>query len=210
MNLEIITILDKSGSMNELRNDIIGGYNNFLAEQKALPGNARITLIQFNNDVEEVYQGVPLNHIGMLTLGSYVTIGSTALYDAIGRTLAKQGARIGGESWADKVLLNIITDGGDNVSKEFTKAAALQAIAHKQNALGWSVLYQGAGPEAFAEGANLGISPLMTRQFQANAAGVAEAYGNLSAATTSLRAGLSAYEGMAGISNFDPKLKATA
>lgn len=208
MNLEIITILDRSGSMAGLRNDIIGGYNTFLAEQKTLPGNARITLVQFSSEIEEVYTAVPIHHIGNLTLGSYITAGNTALYDTIGAVLTKQGARIGGESWADKVLLNIITDGEENASKTVKKADALQMIAHKQDKLGWTVLFQASGIEAFKEAANLGIRPEFSRQFTANAAGVTEAYGTMSAMATSLRSGASPFEAVASISSLDKGAKA--
>lgn len=187
MNLEIITILDRSGSMSDLRHDIIGGYNTFLTDQKALPGNARVTLVQFNHEIEVVYQALPIQHVGHLTLGSYIPGGSTYLYDTLCDALSKQGARIGGETWADKVLVNIITDGKDEKSVKCTKAQAIEAIKHKQDKMGWTVLFQAAGMDAFTEGAGLGIDPMMTRMFTANAAGVAEAYGALSATTTSLR-----------------------
>jgi hypothetical protein len=205
MNIEIITILDRSGSMNKLRNDIIGGYNAFLVEQKTLPGSARITLVQFSDEVEELYQAVPIQHIGHLTLGSYITAGSTALYDAICETLAKQGARIGGESWADKVLLNIITDGENNASKTFTREQALQMIKHKQDKLGWTVMYQAADEKAFEEGAKMGINPAFTNIVGATSAGMAEAYGNISMATTALRTGGSPFDAILSVSSRDEK-----
>jgi hypothetical protein len=194
MNIEIINILDRSGSMNELRNDIIGGYNAFLTDQKALPGKARITLVQFNHEIEMLYEAVPIQHIGHLTLGSYIPGGSTYLYDTIVQVLAEQGARIGGETWADKVLVNIITDGKDAKSVKFTKADALQAISHKQDKMGWTFVYQAADPEAFEEGITMGINPAFTSVVGATSAGMAEAYGNMNTMATTLRTGGSAFD----------------
>jgi hypothetical protein len=189
MNVEIITILDRSGSMSSLSSDVVGGYNTFLCGQKDLPGHARATLVAFNNRVECLYEGVPVQHLGNLTLNSYVTEGSTALYDAIGQTLNTQRLRIAEQHWASKVLVNIITDGADNTSREFTREQAAKLIAECENKLGWTFLYQAANLDAFKAGAALGISGQSLRSYQPTGAGMAEAYGTMSTVATTIRTG---------------------
>jgi hypothetical protein len=187
MNVEIITILDRSGSMAGLRNDVIGGYNGFMAEQKTVDGRARATLVQFCSAVETLYQGVDIQHVGVLTLENYVPLGSTALYDAIGMALNEQRQRIAKQAWADKVLVNIITDGEDNASREFTQAKATRLITECQQNAGWTFLFQAANIDAFQTATSFGISAASTRAFAPSAAGVAEAYGSMSFAATTLR-----------------------
>lgn len=187
MKLELITIFDRSGSMESLAEDVVGGYNTLIKEQKALPGEVRVTLIQFNHAVDVLYQGVPIQYLAPLTPDSYKPSGSTALFDAIGQTLTAQGARIGGDCWADKVLVNIVTDGENNCSREFTLAQVRAMIEQKEKGAGWTILYQAAGLDAFAEGAQLGISGATTRGVTADAKGIAEAYGNISTFATTLR-----------------------
>jgi hypothetical protein len=187
MKVEIINILDRSGSMSGLRGDVIGGYNGFMTEQKTLPGQARATLVQFNSQIETLYEGVNIQHLGVLTQAAYVTEGSTSLSDAIGTTLARQGARIEREGWADKVIVNIFTDGEENTSREFTVAAAKALIKQYQDEKGWGILFQGAGIDAFKAADGFGISGATTRNVAASGAGVAEAYGTMSAYATSIR-----------------------
>lgn len=187
MNVEIISILDKSGSMSGLRSDTIGGYNGFLMEQRTLPGHARATLVQFNTEIETVYEGVNIAHLGNLTQAHYVTLGGTALADAIGQTLVKQGERIARSGWADKVIVNIFTDGEENASREFTVEKAKALIKQYEDDKGWAILFQGAGIDAFKTAATFGISGASTRSVAASGAGVTEAYGNMSAYATSIR-----------------------
>lgn len=189
MNVEIINILDRSGSMAGLRNDTVGGYNTFMVEQKLLPGHARVTLVQFNNQIETLYEGMNIQHLGTLTLNSYVTVGGTALADAIALTLLKQRERIAREAWAEKVLVNVFTDGQENASVRFTVPATKCLIEYYETEHDWEILFQGAGIDAFKEAETFGISAASTRNVAASAAGVAEAYGNMSLYATSIRTG---------------------
>lgn len=189
MNIEIINILDRSGSMAPLRLDVIGGYNRFIDEQKALPGQARVTLVQFNGKVDLVYRALPIEYVPPLTDASFIPMGSTALLDAIGTTLEQQGRRIAEQRWAEKVLVNISTDGEENVSTAYTLEQVKQMITHAQDQAGWVFLFQAANQDAFAAGHKYGISGATTYAFSANAAGVREVYGTMNSVATSLRTG---------------------
>lgn len=186
MKVEIICVTDRSGSMNSIKDDVIGGYNAFLADQKTVPGEARMTYTQFDDKYEIVYQARPLDIAPPLTADVFVPRGSTALMDAIGRTISEQGARIAAEGWADKVIVCIITDGGENASREFTREQIKTLIGEKQ-AAGWAFVFLAANQDAFAVGAGYGISGATTQNYVASAAGTAQAYASTSEMTRSLR-----------------------
>lgn len=186
MKTEIIAITDRSGSMGSLRGDVIGGFNQFLSDQAAVPGAARMTYTQFDDIYEVLYQAVPIQEAPPLTPAMYVPRGSTALLDAIGRTLNVQGKRIHSEKWADQVIVCIITDGQENASREFTFDQIKDMIKHAEGH-GWKFVFLAANQDAFAAAASYGISGQYTRAFGATSKGVAQAYADTSAMTTALR-----------------------
>src|SRR3990167_7460886 len=121
---DITFILDRSGSMIPIKQDVIGGFNSFITEQKALPGKLKVTLVQFDNVYEAVFVAKSVDQVPVLDSNSYQPRGSTALLDAIGRTINDTGARLRRMSEKDrpaKVLVIIYTDGQENASNEFTK-----------------------------------------------------------------------------------------
>jgi Mg-chelatase subunit ChlD len=186
MKTEIIAIIDRSGSMQTIVNDAIGGFNTFLADQKTVPGEARMTTVLFDHEYTLLGAGKPLSEASPLTTATFVPRGNTALLDAIGRTLNDQGARIAADKWADKVIVCILTDGGENASREFTQPKVKEMIQHAE-AHGWSFVFLAANQDAFATGAMYGINAANTFAFQANAAGTQAAYTSMSTATRSLR-----------------------
>ena len=188
MNTEIICILDKSGSMEPLRNDVLGGFNGFLAEQKTVPGEARITLVLFNGDTTDVFEAARLADVTELTQAQYAPVGSTALLDAIGSTLERHAKRIAEENWAQQVIVNIITDGEENCSSVYKLEQVKTMISHAQDEAGWVFLFQAANQDAFQVGGQYGISGATTSNFTASGAGMRQAYGATSASITSMRA----------------------
>ena len=189
MKTEIIAITDRSGSMASIMNDVIGGYNTFLKEQKEQPGEARMTYTQFDSEYEVVYSGKPLSDAPPLTHATFVPRGSTALFDAIGRTLNEQGARIAAEKWAELVIVCIITDGGENASREFKSERIKEMTAHAE-ANGWKFIFLAANQDAFAAARNIGISSQFVGGYAANAAGTQAAYSSTSATASVLRSGM--------------------
>jgi hypothetical protein len=188
MKTEIIAIQDCSGSMAPLHRDVIGGYNSFLAEQRAVPGEARITCVQFNYEVRTLYQAVPLSEVKDMGGSDYIPMGGTALLDALGTTLTAHAERIAAEGWAELVIVHINTDGEENASHKYTLDQIKTMITHAQDEGGWKFLFQAANQDAFATGSMYGISGATTSNFTASAAGLREAYGSTSMAVTSMRA----------------------
>lgn len=182
-NTEIIVITDRSGSMNYIRNDAIGGYATFLAEQKTQPGNARVTSVIFDDKYEVQYQAVPISVAQGLALDPR---GSTAMYDAIGRTLEEQGKRITEEKWAHLVIVVIITDGEENASREYS-AVRIKEMITKCEAHDWKFVFLAANQDAFSAGENLGISKSTTMGYAATGEGTRAVYGSAAAMTSTLR-----------------------
>jgi hypothetical protein len=189
MKTEIITITDRSWSMWGIASNVIEGYNRFLAEQKAQPGKAKLTYAQFDNEYEVVHAGIPLASAPQLTAATFEPRGGTALLDAIGRTLNEQGERIQREGWAELVVVCVITDGGENASREYSREQIAAMVKHAE-AHGWKFIFLAANQDAFASAQAVGSSAKFAGNFSANAAGTAMAYNSTSATVSSLRSGL--------------------
>jgi Mg-chelatase subunit ChlD len=188
MKTEILVITDRSGSMSSIANDVIGGYNRFLQDQKAQPGEARLTYAQFDDRYEVVHAARPISEVSELDSRTFVPRGMTALFDAIGRTLNEQGERIAREKWAELVVVCIITDGQENASREYSKTRIQEMVKHAESN-GWQFLFLAANQDAFGAAQSFGSAAKYAGNFQANAAGVAMAYGSTSATLSALRSG---------------------
>jgi len=199
-NSEIIVLMDGSGSMNEILNDVIGGFNGFIENQKAEPGKAKITFIQFNAGgrrlfVEEgvwytkILDNIDLNECPKLTKENYKPGGGTALLDAIGKTIIDIEDRFldNIEKIPDNVIFVVMTDGEENSSRKYNKDAIKKMIEHQKVRHGWNFIFLGADQDAFAEASGIGISRGDTFSFAKNARGVAAAYGDMNASTVAYR-----------------------
>ena len=192
---DITVILDRSGSMEAIASDAIGGFNSFLAEQQRLPGACRLTLVQFDDRYEVVYAGRPIADAPRLTGDTFQPRGSTALLDAIGRTIESTGARLAASPEAerpDRVLLVIVTDGLENASTDYTRERVFTLISTQQDVYQWSFLFLAANQDAIAEGEKIGIGAQHSMNFAATGAGIRTASLSMSDAVSSLRSGGSA------------------
>jgi hypothetical protein len=146
-------ILDKSGSMSTKVQDVIGGFNLYLDElAKELAVDYGFSLTLFDTVVEMKYKGVPLSQVTKLDDATYRPSGNTALLDAIGNTVQTVNA-----DGFDKTITVIMTDGQENSSREWTLLAIRELIRSKEAAGNWTFVFLGANPDAFAQGAILGV-----------------------------------------------------
>jgi len=187
---EIIVIIDKSGSMSPLKSKTIEGFNEFIHEQKKLNEKAILSLIFFSSPNKEkiVYDSININDIPELTPENYNPVGTTALYDCLGKSIKSVNKKIKSLDKKDKpnkVLFVIITDGQENSSKKYSKQDILNKISKKEKNKNWSFIYIGANQDSFAEGSKIGINK--TLNFEYSEAGMNLAYNKISAYTTSFR-----------------------
>ena len=178
---EIVCIIDKSGSMCYIRDDTIGSFNTFLADQKDVPGEATLSVILFDDTHTILYDGVDIQDVEPLTTQTYIPGGSTALLDAIGTALTNVRGR-----GSKDALFVILTDGQENASREYTKDTINTMIAEDQEA-GHKFLFLAANQDAIQAGGSLGIQPDDTISFSATSAGVSGVICELSRRTASYR-----------------------
>lgn len=154
---DITLVIDRSGSMSSVLDDAQGGVNAFLAEQARQPGDALLTLVQFDTEYEFIHRGVPIRQVPPYELRPR---GSTALLDAVGRAVNETGERLAKMAEADRpglVVFVVLTDGQENSSHEFTKAEIKKMIEHQQSVYNWQFTFLGANQDAFAEAGGMGI-----------------------------------------------------
>lgn len=180
----IVFLLDKSASMESLTSDTIGGFNRFLAEQKALPAEAKFTLVLFATNSELIYNNKNLQNVPSLDEKLYVANGmSTAYLDAIGQAIDETGAylaKMKEHNRPRKVIFVTLTDGMENASREYSRDDILERITHQTNKYNWEFIFLGANMDAVKEGTSLGVSAGNSINFVANAAGVRSAYSQTS------------------------------
>jgi hypothetical protein len=155
---DITMVLDRSGSMQSIKDDTIGGFDAFISEQRRVPGRCTVSMVQFDNVYEEVYTGRDLADVPSLTL---VPRGSTAMLDAIGRAVNATGARLAAmpeNARPGTVIVGIMTDGLENASREFTYAMVKAMIEQQEHVYGWTFMYMGANQDAIEVGASLGVA----------------------------------------------------
>lgn len=187
----INVIIDESGSMGGLTTDTIGGFNQFLSEQKVVPGDAVLTLCTFNDDYRLVHEFSPLTGIPDLDGKTYRPGGSTALLDAMGTTINSVGSKLAGmpeDERPSKVIFLIITDGQENASKRFTRAQVKSMVEHQKDVYSWEFVFMGANIDSIAEGTALGITMQNTMDYDATPAGTRGLYQDVSKNLSSYRA----------------------
>lgn len=182
---DIICIIDRSGSMMSVKSDAIGGFNNLLAEQKAQPGQAAMTVVLFDHEYTVLHDRKPIADIPPLNGDTYQPRGSTALLDAIGKTLttAKDYAPA---SPGHKYIVAVITDGAENASREWKKAA-VKTLTDELTGKGWTFIYLAANQNAFAEASTLGMANQFTQNYVGDAAGTRALYSSTSATLSTIR-----------------------
>lgn len=181
----IQAIIDRSGSMESIRSDAEGGFNAFVADQRNQPGQCQLSLAQFDNEYEVVYTDRPLDEVPPLQI---VPRGTTAMLDAIGRTVIDLGARLAAmpeDARPGTVLVAIVTDGLENASREFSYAAIKQLITQQEQVYNWTFMYLGADQDAIAQGAQMGIAAGRSLTYGRGSSG--QAYEAMSGAVRRLR-----------------------
>lgn len=181
-------VLDRSGSMQLLRGDTIGGFNSFLSDQQKVSGKATLTLAQFDHEYRLDYSMVPIAEALPLNDLTYIPRGMTALYDAIGRTIAATGEKLAAMSENDrpsKVLFVILTDGFENCSREYNAVQVKQIIEEQRSIYSWEFVFLGASEASLTDASRIGGSNI--QKFEPTKEGVKLAYSTLSEATRSFR-----------------------
>jgi hypothetical protein len=189
---DITILLDRSGSMGAIATDVIGGFNRFLADQKAAPGRANLTLHQFDDMFETPQPTMDIQKAAPLTHATFVPRGSTALLDAISKAVKETGLRLSTIPEADrpgKVVFAIVTDGAENSSIHTTLPQVHEMIKHQREKYSWQFVFLAANQDAMAVGGNMGIARANAMTFAATSAGVASSYNAFTSNVSAYRCG---------------------
>jgi Mg-chelatase subunit ChlD len=177
--VEIITILDRSGSMGSIRQATVDGFNLFLGQQKDQPQEARFTLVLFDDQYEVPIPSTGIQSVPLLTLKTFQPRGSTALYDAIGRTCNELQNRILQTPIGQRpkgVIIAILTDGEENSSRYFNQHQVADLIAKHRETDKWEFIFLAANQDAIASAGKINILADDAACFNATAQGTAEVF----------------------------------
>jgi hypothetical protein len=200
-------VLDRSGSMHSIKADIEGGFDAFIADQRTHPGECTVSLAQFDNEYEPVFEAIDVNEVRPLHLQPR---GSTAMLDAIGRSVIALGERLAALPEPRRpgtVVVAIMTDGMENASQEFTHAAIKELVTRQERAYNWQFLYMGADQDAIEVGASIGVRP--DRSLSYGRGKSREAYAATSILTRKLKAAMVAGAPLADIAFSDTDRQST-
>lgn len=190
---ELVFILDRSGSMGGLEADTIGGFNSLLAKQKKEAGEAVVSTVLFDNEVEVLHDRVPLAKVPLMTAEDYYVRGCTALLDAVGGAIHHIGnihkyARA--EDVPENTLVVITTDGMENASRRYGVSQVKKMIQRQQKKYGWEFLFLGANIDAVETAGHFGIAPQRAANFHSDHEGTLLNYEVLSDTVCAVRSGM--------------------
>ncbi|HLM02812.1 MAG TPA: vWA domain-containing protein [Pyrinomonadaceae bacterium] len=188
---DITIILDRSGSMDSVKTDTIGGFNSFLEGQREIEGEASLSLVQFDDQYEVVYLDRDIKAAERLTDATFQPRGMTALYDAVGRTINSVGQRLAAlpePERPDKILLVIMTDGFENSSREFNSAKIAEMITHQRDVYKWQFMFIGANQDAVLSAREIGLPTHAALTYAPNAAGTRAVYSKMMDKVAAFRA----------------------
>ncbi len=189
---ELVFVIDKSGSMEGLENDTIGGFNAMLKEQQGEVGEANVTTVLFSDYCTLLHDRIDIKGVAPLTESDYHVGGGTALLDALGLAIHKirkvQKLTIP-QFRADNVLFVIITDGQENSSRKYTAERVKKRIERQQETYGWKFVFFGANMDVVKEAGNIGISSDTAISYSADSVGTASSFSTMSSISSAVRTG---------------------
>ncbi len=165
---DITLVVDRSGSMADVCDDAEGGVNTFISQQAKEPGEALLTLVQFDTEYEFLHKGVPIHSVPKYKL---VPRGMTALLDAVGRAINETRERLEKMDDAERpglIIFVVMTDGHENSSVEFNKSLIREMIERQQSKCDWHFTFLGANQDAFSEAGGMGIDSAGVAEFSTN------------------------------------------
>lgn len=174
---ELVIIIDKSGSMNSLKEDVVGGFNSLIEEQKKDEGEVLVSLIAFNDEQYLVYDHEDIKNIKPLEVKNYKPSGCTALLDAIGHAITdiERFHKVLKDDIPEHTIFSIMTDGLENSSYHFTYKMVKELI-NEYKRKGWEFIFQAANIDANLEGERLGIEKEDIQSFDADSVGVKKCF----------------------------------
>ena len=171
---DITFVLDRSGSMESIKPATIEAFNGFIHSQRGGAGTAVITLVQFDDQYEMIYQAISIAQAPDLNNSTFVPRASTALLDAMGRAIFTTGERLEKMPEHDRpgtVVFVTLTDGLENASREYSLQRLNEMIREQREKYSWQFIFLGANQDAIATAARMGIASGQAMTFRSSEAG---------------------------------------
>jgi len=189
---ELVFILDRSGSMNGLEADTIGGFNSMIEKQRREDGECFVSTVLFDDESDVIHDRVSLTDIPKMAEKDYFVRGCTALIDAIGGAIKHIGnihkyARE--EDVPEHTVFIITTDGYENASHKYTSDEVKNMISRQTEKYGWEFIFLGANIDAVQTAATLGIREDRAVNYHADSEGTALNFDVLGDAVCNVREG---------------------
>lgn len=184
---EVVFVIDRSGSMETIKQATQEGFNNFIKKQKEEPGECFVSLYQFDTVYEPVFEYKNIKKVNGYDL---VPRGCTALIDAIGKTINTLGERLNKTSEFDRpeqVIVVVMTDGWENSSKEFTRKQIKDMVEHQTTKYSWKFFFLGANQDAILVGNSYGFSSDYSITYNATKGSTTAAFAVLNTGVSCLR-----------------------
>lgn len=185
----LAVVVDRSGSMWSIQEDMRGALNELFKAQAELPGTCLVDYVQFDNEIETVFENRGVSKAEAVLEPR----GSTSLLDAIGKTVTNLGKKLANlpeELRPGTVIVAIVTDGGENSSREWKSDAVKELVERQQSEWNWEFLFLGANMDAVetAAGFGIGAQSALTYDTSNTGAAVAAASGYIATTRTGLTA----------------------
>lgn len=190
-------LLDRSGSMESMRDDVVGGFNAFLDEQRRLEGRARVTLVQFDSQdpQETLLDAVSMGRVENLRPAQFCPRGGTPLLDATAKLVStihgRQASRKALRKTEEEIVFITVTDGEENQSRH-ASLAQVKALVDNAKELGWNFVFLGAGIDAYGDAERLGYDVDSVQAWQPDGKGARNAWHSVSRAGVQLRSDVAA------------------
>ena len=186
--VHISFLIDRSGSMQPFRRDVVGGFNGFVAEHRERPRKCALTLVQFDSNApfEVIHDAVDIQDVPDLTVERYQPRGATPLLDALGRLVEHADARLKRLGREEDQIVVVYTDGRENASRSWSRERLFTAITERKRE-GWTFVFLGANQDSYAEARGMGIDDGSVQDFAADRQGHRKAWGSLGRAVREYR-----------------------
>lgn len=184
---EVIIVLDRSGSMHSIKNDMEGGFKTFLEKQKEQPGECNLSLYQFDDQYEAVFENRNIKDVNEISI---VPRGGTALLDAIGKATNTVGEKLSNlpeEERPETVIMAVITDGQENSSKEFNTLKVKEMVEYQSNVYNWKYVFMGANQDAILNGAGFGFHGGTSLSYGTSSCAISGAFSAFSSGVSCMR-----------------------
>lgn len=188
--VEMIFILDRSGSMAGLEKDTIGGFNQMISKQKVVKGEALVSTVLFDHEFQVIHNRKLIKEVDLMTQEQYFVRGTTALLDAVGRSITKMVSiyrKLKDQDKPEKTIFVITTDGMENASKEYTYQKIKELIEFQKEKFNWEFIFLGANIDAIRTASLFGIGEDRAVNYHSDEVGTALNYKVIEEAISDIR-----------------------